>query len=139
MGGDSAAAPLPRVVPVARARRSMRSTRTVWLVAAGVALLLGGVAAVEGPAVVAWLKGPEPIEPDHEKPAPPTPREVAEKARDAAEKACAGRHWGTCNDALDEATRLDPGGESEERVQRLRGEIHEATTFVPGPDKGGQK
>lgn len=128
-----------KVVPLPAARRP---SRLVWLMAAGFALLAGAVAATQGPAVVAWLKGgpPEPIRPANEPPRPLSPHEIAEKARDAAEKACAEELWGRCIDRLDEAREIDPAGESEERVQKLRQDIHDGTTLKPGPpDKPGRK
>jgi hypothetical protein len=113
-------------------------SRTVWLAAAAAALLVvGGAAFVERDAIVAWLQGPPPplpIEPDHELPAPPSARELAQKARDEAEKACAEGLWGRCNTRLNQARDLDPAGETEPRVVGLRQSIVLHTTRPPPPD-----
>ncbi len=101
----------------------------VWLAAA--ALGAGAlVLVIERNEVVAWFKGDTRIEPDHPVvPREPTPEERAEKLRDEAEKACAEERWGRCNDRLDEATKLDPAGETGARVQALRATIKERTTL----------
>jgi hypothetical protein len=126
----------PRTVSMIRATEE--GSRVVWLAAAAAILLvLGGAAFVERDAVFAWLRGPTPpapIEPDHEIAAPPTARELAERARDEAERACAEQHWGACNTRLDQARDLDPAGESEPRVVSLRKAIVAGTTLPPPPD-----
>ena len=123
---------LAPVVPLAPTRRASRVPRLPWLVAAGFLLLLGGLAATEGGAIVAWLRqAPEPILPDNEKGPPPTPHELADKLRDEANAACDGKLWGLCGDKLDEATKLDPAGDSEPRVAQMRAAIIENTTFRP--------
>jgi hypothetical protein len=118
------------VVPIAHARRRHRSA---WLaMAAAVVLLIGALGATEGGAIVAWFKAaPELIQPDNERPKPFTPRELAGKARDEAEQACASELWGLCGDKLDEASQLDPAGDSEARVKQLRQAIVDHTTFNP--------
>jgi hypothetical protein len=116
------------------APRVRRRSPIVWLAAAALCALLGVVGAFEGRAVVAWLKGtPEPILPDNERAPPPPPHEIAEKMRDEADKACADHLWGRCTGKLDEASKIDPAGESGERVQRMRQEIRDGTTRRPGP------
>lgn len=133
-GGAEAGPKVAQVVPITRPRRS---AFVVWLVAAAFAALVGLVGVTQGAAIATWFKGkPEPVEPilpDNEKAAPPTPHELAEKMRDEAEKGCANREWGTCTDRLNDAKKLDPAGESEDRVKRLRETIHENTTSPPGP------
>jgi len=128
------------VVPIARARRWQRA---VWLAAAAtVVLIFGAIGATVGPAIVAWWNRskPEPIQPDNERPRPPSPRELAEKARDEADQACASSLWGLCRDKLDEASKLDPAGDSEERVKRMREAIRDGTTLEPGPpEKPGRR
>jgi hypothetical protein len=124
----------PRTVSMIRATES---SRAVWFAAAAAVLVgIGGAAVVERGAIVAWIKGPPapaPIEPDHEVAPPPTPHELAEKARDEAEKACAGGLWGRCNTRLDQARELDPAGESQPRVVGLRKAIVDGTTPPPPP------
>ncbi len=112
----------PRPAKVVAVGRPRRPTRLMWLMAAAFLLLVGGLAATQGPAIVAFFKGEknEPIGPDNEKPAQPTPREAAEKLRDEAIVACDGEMLGTCRDKLDQAKKLDPAGESEARVQEKR-------------------
>jgi hypothetical protein len=124
----------PVWVPSIPAARARRWSPVGLAAAAAVALLVGALGVTRGPAVVAWLKGtPEPIGPAIEPPRPLTPRELAQKTRDEAEQACASQLWGLCGDKLDEARKLDPAGDSEERVQRLRRTITQWTTFVPEP------
>jgi hypothetical protein len=125
----------PRTVSMIRATES---SRAMWLAAAAAVLLVvGGAAFVERGAIVAWIKGPPapvPIEPDREVAPPPTPRELAEKARDEAERACATGLWGRCYTRLNQARELDPAGESEPRVVGLRKAIVDGTTRRPPPD-----
>ena len=129
--------PAAPVVPIAHARRWQRST---WLaMAAAAVLLIGALGVTEGAAIVAWFRpAPEPIQPDNERPKPFTPRELAGKARDEAEQACASGLWGLCGDKLDEASQLDPASESEPRVKQLRQAIHDNTTYDPRRDEKGR-
>jgi len=54
---------------------------------------------------------------------PPTPKQEAEGERERAEESCGEKDWTACKHYLDEAATLDPGGESEARVQRMRQEL----------------
>ena len=125
--GDEVASSGAKVVPL---RPPTRRPSFLWLAAAAVAglTILG---ATEHAAIVAWLRPPpEPILPDNIQ-AAPTPRELAEKLRDEADEACAKKLYGLCGDKLDDAQKLDPAGETDERVKRIRAVIHDGTTFVP--------
>jgi hypothetical protein len=62
-------------------------------------------------------------------------RARAEKLRDEADERCARKLWGACEARLDEAMKLDPGGESEERVRRMRDIVENAARTEAGPDK----
>ena len=53
----------------------------------------------------------------------PSDRDIAEGHRNAAEEVCAAKMWARCKAGLDEAAKLDPKGESEPRVQKMRGEV----------------
>jgi hypothetical protein len=146
VAAEGAGEAVPKIAKVVSIARPRRSAFVVWLVAAAFAALVGLIGVTQGAAIATWFKGkPEPVEPilpDNEKAAPPTPHELAEKMRDEADTACANAEWGTCMHRLDDAKKLDPAGESEDRVKRLRDTIHENTTIPPGPgpkDKGPWK
>jgi hypothetical protein len=111
----SPAAPEGRVVPLPQRRPRM----AWWAAAAASIAAIVGAAALEGPAVVAHFR-------------PPTPEEKAEGLRDEAIADCARGSWGPCAQRLDEAARLDPAGESAERVQKAREAIAKATHPGPG-------
>ena len=112
----SPAAPEGRVAPLPQRRPRM----AWWAAAAASIAAIVGAAALEGPAVVAHFR-------------PPTPEEKAEGLRDEAIADCARGSWGPCAQRLDEAARLDPAGESAERVQKAREAIAKATH--PGPER----
>jgi hypothetical protein len=122
---------------VASLPQRRRPPWTLWLVAAALAVVVGALGLVERGAIVAWMKGPAPVDirPDDEKPRPPTPVEIATKLRDEAETACAGRFWGTCAARLDEAATLDPEGETSARVMGLRTQIHDIMQKPKGREK----
>jgi hypothetical protein len=109
------------------------------LVAAVFALFIIVLAATKGDAIATFFRHEhhEPIGPDNESwpPIPqPTPREQAEALRDLAVNACEGEFWALCRSELDDAMKLDPAGESAERVQTARSAIREGL-----PDGGGKK
>jgi hypothetical protein len=56
----------------------------------------------------------------------------AEALRDQAEHACAELLWVTCRQRLDDAQKLDPQGESEARVARMRATLE---TAAPAPSR----
>jgi len=105
----------PPYSTAARARRRW----TVWLVAATLGAIAITLAAMNGAAIVAWFHPGDDIRPDDR--GLTWPNEVAraraEKLRDEADKECQMKLWGACEARLDEAMKLDPGGESEERVR----------------------
>jgi hypothetical protein len=93
--------------------------------------LLAGIV-TEAPAIVAHLRGtPTPIASD----APPEPRrpemQLAERLRDEAIGRCAAGQWAECGAKLDEAKRIDPGGEAQPRVVKARGQIEEGAKEPP--------
>jgi hypothetical protein len=110
-----------RVVPLGPRRRTRW---VVWLAAAALGAVGVAIFAVKGPAVVAWWHGGKPADIGADA-APPPPSELvrAEALRDEAERACQRRLWGTCESRLDEASALDPAGEHQARVVRMRGDI----------------
>jgi hypothetical protein len=118
----TAKAPTPpegRVVPLSR-----RRPRTAWWAAAAASVAaIVGAATLEGPVIVSHFR-------------PPTPQEKAEGLRDEAIADCARGSWGPCAQRLDEAARLDPAGESAERVQKAREAIAKATHPGPGVPNG---
>jgi hypothetical protein len=116
---------------VAALRPRRRSMPVVWLAAAAVLLVLGGVAVKESSAIVAWLRGrtEEPIRPDEEKaPHEPTPHELAQKLRDQARESLIAGRYGEALRKLDAAKEIDPAGEEEPGVQVLRRAVTESLT-----------
>jgi len=121
--------PLPRVAPMPAPPK--RHTWAVWLVAAAIG---AGVVAlvVERPAVVAWFHhGTEPIGPDPDWRPLPTPQEHASALRKEAFDACGEYYWALCESKLDEAQKLDPGGESDTRVQEARAAVRDGLHPAP--------
>lgn len=107
-----------------------RPGRIVWLLAA--ALALAAVVAVGAPAVVAYLRGtPTPIGPDMPREPRPPEVQLAERLRDEAIGRCAAGQWTECGAKLDEAKRLDPGGEAQPRVVKARAQIEEGAKEPP--------
>jgi len=111
-------------------RPARRAGRLVWLLAAAFALALVGMVITKGPVIVAYLKGtPTPIGPD----VPPQRPELqrAERLRDEAIARCTAEQWAECGAKLDEAKRIDPGGEAQPRVVKARGQIEEGVKEAP--------
>jgi hypothetical protein len=118
-----------RVVPMPAPAK--RHTWAVWLVAAAIG---AGIVAfvVERPVVVAWFHhGTEPIGPDPDWRPLPTPEERAAALRKEAFTACGDDYWALCESKLDEAQKLDPGGESDTRVQEARTAVHDGLRRGP--------
>ncbi len=108
-----ASIPAPRIRQrVSRLRRHFRGR---W------AAELAAVAALIGLSVLVWRvwkkhPGPGPQQIAHE----PSPEQRAGELRRAALQDCTAKHWQRCLDGLDAARRLDPAGDSADRVQRAR-------------------
>ena len=130
---DAPAAPLPpppglapvpppaKIAPVLPIRRPWR---TLALLAAAAFALFVFAKASQGPDIVSH---------------PPTGHAIAEAERDQAEASCALKDWTACKAYLDEATELDPKGESEPRVQKARAEIAAGMAGRPGEAGGLEK
>lgn len=99
--------PAPKLAPVVPIRRPWRIL--AFAAAACVALFL----------IVKTAQPPQPV--GH--PPPPTDHDLAEVGREMAEARCALKNWAACKATLDDAAKIDPDGESEPRVQKLRAEI----------------
>jgi hypothetical protein len=112
------------VAPVVPIRRL---PRILWLVAAAFVVAIV-VAAFKGPEIVAQFRGDKD---DQDQTPGPADREAAEKLRDDAVGSCEQSAFGACKAKLDEAKRLDPGGESEPRVQKARAAIEKAVRLGP--------
>jgi hypothetical protein len=128
------AAPAP-VVDLATRRRGRP---VVWLAAAAVVAAAASVFAVlKGPDLLVWWRGPTlPIAQIDAAPEPPAALVRAEALRDEAERACSQSLWGACQQRLDDAMALDPGGEGQPRVLRMRGAIAAARPdLAPGPEQ----
>ena len=112
-------------------RPARRAGRIVWLLAAALALV-AGIVVTKAPAIVAYLRGtPSPIGPDVP-PKPPRPEvQMAERLRDEAIERCTAGQWAECGAKLDEAKRIDPGGEAQPRVVKARGQIEEGVKEPP--------
>jgi hypothetical protein len=99
----------PKTAPVAPVAPIRRSWRTVGLLAAACFALFLIVKATQGPDIVGHPR--------------PSDHELAEAQRGEAEASCTRKDWFACKASLDDAARLDPGGETEPRVQKARQEI----------------
>jgi hypothetical protein len=119
-------APVKAVAPVISIRRS----RIAWLLVA--VLAIAAVFALTRPEIVARFHPDHGnSNPDDDQSPRPTRHEAADLLRDEALDLCGRAAWVVCKDKLDEAARLDPGGESEPRVQKARADIQSAER--PGP------
>ena len=100
--------PAPKLAPVVPIRR--RPWRILAFAAAAcVALFL----------IVKTAQSPQPV--GHAP--PPNDHDLAEVGREMAEARCALKDWAACKATLDDAAKVDPDGEREPRVQKLRAEI----------------
>lgn len=117
-------------VPAARVRQRVSRMRR-WMKERWMAEL-AAVALLAVLAVIAWRFFRRPGEmpeakPDKVEPMPPIPPEVppelerARSLRAEAAKKCDREEWQGCLDALDEAARLDPAGDTAKDVVEMRG------------------
>jgi hypothetical protein len=113
-----------QVVPL-QARK--RTPWVVWMAAAILGAAVLALVAMNRAAIVAFFQGTDEIRPDDRGPPPrESTQRRAEKLRDDAEGACRQKLWGTCEQKLDDAMKLDPAGESESRVWNMRRGIEES-------------
>jgi hypothetical protein len=119
----SAAAEAPKapakVVPLRRRWPQI----TALAAAAAVIVLIGGFVLNQEPIVA--------------HPPPWTPHDGAEQLRSDADGFCRIADWAQCKNHLDQAAALDPTGEAEEQVKRMRAQIAEAGSKQPAPGKSG--
>jgi len=106
-----AKASAPAAAPVVPLETRRRARWSVWVGAATVA-----VAAAVG---IVVARRPEPVAAA----LPPEQIVRARALRDDAERACWDKQWAACEDELDRAKVLDPEGEGEARVVRMRADI----------------
>jgi hypothetical protein len=121
-----------RVVPLTPRKRM---PWVVWMAAAIVGALVLALLATNSAAIVALFRGTDEIRRDDL--GPPRREGARQRAltlRDEAERACRGKLWGTCEEKLDEAMKLDPAGESEARVWNMRSAIAESWQRDAAPD-----
>jgi hypothetical protein len=130
--------PKAPVVPRATARRTRWAA---WPAAAMLGAVVVALVAMNGAAIVARFKGTDDIRPDEGGLAPSNEvaRGRAQKLRDEADEACERKLWGACEARLDEANKLDPAGETQERVQRMRKMVDDAARATPVPDRKGRR
>jgi hypothetical protein len=104
-------------------------TRTVWIVGACAAIVVLVAFAFNARTMLGWAQpvSPETSEPGarkHDRQAQAESR--APKLRDDAEGACREGDWRKCENKLNHAQRLDPSGENDPRVQKLRADLDRA-------------
>jgi hypothetical protein len=114
--------------------RARRATQRLWLVAAALAAFLLIFALMNRRAIVAYFNGDE-IRPDDQwlpwRPAP-TPEERAASIREDAYTACQQERWQECKEKLDDAKRVDPAGDTQPRVVKVRQAIENAQAADAG-------
>ncbi|HEY3820701.1 MAG TPA: hypothetical protein VGL81_26225 [Polyangiaceae bacterium] len=121
LAGKIAATKAPK--PATSVRPPARRPRPI-AIAAAVALGAAGVVALANRgAIVAFLKGGEPIGPDTTWSA----QQKAAAIRGEAFAACDAKRWTECGGKLDEAMALDPAGEGDARVVAARKAVSDAT------------
>jgi hypothetical protein len=132
--------PRPKA-PVVPRKPARRTRWAVWLAAATLGAVVVAFAAMNGPAIVTQFKAADDIRPDEGGLAPPSlvARRRAEELRNEAAEACERKLWGTCESRLDEANKLDPAGETQERVQQMRKRVDDAARVSPIPDTKRQR
>lgn len=138
---------LPAATVRQRVSRMRRFMKERWLAEIAAAAL---VVTLLGFALWRFVLAPRPDiakETPEESPPPkkgppiaPSPLERAAELRRAATESCAKRDDVGCEQALDEAKRLDPAGEASPEVKRLRDELAarkappQSSSAAPGPD-----
>jgi hypothetical protein len=100
-------------------------TRTLWIVAAAAAAAVLVALALNGRTMLGWAQSASPEASEsaprkHDRQASP---ERAPKLRDDAEAACREGDWRKCENKLNHAQRLDPSGENDPHVQKLRADL----------------
>lgn len=97
---------------------------TLAVAAVGVAVLGGGAAIVAINAPEVAPPAPAPIAPEPHGPPEPAPTAVAQREaedlRKLAKADCDAERWNDCVEKLDRASELDPGGNLDRLVQRMR-------------------
>ncbi len=123
--------PAPQVRKrVSRLRQHLRERWAIELTAVAVLALLVS-------AFLLWRAQPEPLI-TREQPTVPDPsianRTKAKEARRKASEHCDRREWQWCLDLLDGAAMLDPDGDVDEGIRRLRQQATQALRPPPAPD-----
>ncbi len=106
--------------------------RSIWLMAAGFSVAIGGLAVVKRDAIVAFFRDDTNHQDDKSSPRQRETRAAA--ARTEAQAACARDAFDECEARLDEARGLDPAGEDKPEIASLRQRISKAHA-PPGDDK----
>jgi hypothetical protein len=109
--------------------------RSIWLMAAGFSIAIGGLAVVKRDAIVAFFRDDTNHQDDKSARQKEPSRETrAAAARTEAQAACARDAFDECEAHLDEARGLDPAGEDKPEVASLRQRISKAHA-PPSDDK----
>jgi hypothetical protein len=109
--------------------------RSIWLMAAGFSIAIGGLAVVKRDAIVAFFRDDTNHQDDKSGRQKEPSRETrAAAARTEAQAACARDAFEECEARLDEARGLDPAGEDKPEVASLRQRISKAHA-APSDDK----
>jgi hypothetical protein len=124
----------PEIATRPPARTEGRPLHPRWVVATAAAALLLIFALMNRRAIVAYFNGDE-IRPDDQwlpwRPSP-TPEQRAASIREDAYAACQQEHWQECKAKLDDAKRIDPAGDAQPRVVKVRQAIEEAQAADAG-------
>jgi hypothetical protein len=124
--------PFPTTSPRANASSPPRFGRAAWIAAAALAAAIPLALYVANRAGHGE-GGTGPVAQTDARPDPSGALARAASLRDEAARACHLRSWKVCRETLDEARRLDPAGESQDRVVLMREAI--ARSGLP-PEEG---
>jgi hypothetical protein len=108
--------------------------RSIWLMAAGFSIAIGGLAVVKRDAILSFFRDDTNHQDDKSRQKEPSRETRALAARTEAQAACARDAFDECEARLDEARGLDPAGEDKPEVVSLRQRISKAHA-PPGDDK----
>jgi hypothetical protein len=116
----------------AKVKSLPRSRWVPWVVGAALCILLV-LLVVQRRQIIAWFTRDSMVAPDDWQNEKLVRQERVDALRREGFEACAESMWTQCEGKLDEAKRLDPGGEADPRVRAAREAIDDARRPRPRP------